>query len=206
MPREPRNDSPGPGLSRSGASPRAFANASAVVQEGSGLGCRKSDRLAHGAYTRGCSLGANRNATRINRLARAARCAGVTCTRHLEGCRNRTLSPDRLATPQPTRCVARSCRSRGGRSGRRTAGRHHWVMAAHDAKSLWGTLTPHQKARRGPWPRGRMVARGRIGSVVNFELRARGDLGHRLLRRRCVGRLLKGFLWRSMRTGWQLPA
>jgi hypothetical protein len=40
----------------------------------------------HTVRTRvGCSLGANRNATRINRMARAARCAGVTCTRHLEG-------------------------------------------------------------------------------------------------------------------------
>ena len=132
----------------------------------------------HTVRTRvGCSLGANRNATRINRMARAARCAGVTCTRHLQGAEiERFRRADWLHRSQ-----------RGARpvhAGPVAVGRADTlrvaiteVMAAHDAKSLWGTLTPHQKARRGPWPRGRMVAMRRIGSVVDLELEARGDLG-----------------------------
>jgi len=92
---------------------------------------------------------ANRNATRMNRMARAARCAGVTCTRHLQGVAiERFRRADWLHRSQRgVRPVHAGPVGVGRADALRVAITE--VMAAHDAKSLWGTLraTPEGAAR-----------------------------------------------------------
>jgi hypothetical protein len=104
---------------------------------GRGAGLRKSDRLAHGAYTRGHSLEANRD---IHRNSGGAR-SGM-CRRHLHrtprGHPAETTLPSRLATPLPRRCATRSCKTSCSRSGRQLRRQRARLRgAAHDAKRAW---------------------------------------------------------------------
>ena len=123
-------------------------------------------------------------------MARAARCAGVTCTRHLQGAEiERFRRADWLHRSQRgVRPVHAGPVAVGRADALRVAITE--VMAAHDAKSLWGHWrhTRRRGARHGlegAWWQG-----DGSGSVVDLELGARGDLGHRLfdcLRRASFG-------------------
>lgn len=139
-------------------------------------GLRKSDRLAHGAYTRGCPLGADRDAS--SALAEGGR--GRMCGRHpyvgpLRG-RTRMFQADRKAPPQPTRWAVRSCRSHGYRSSRCGVGRGRSRRPRRVMLERQGKRGGCPWARRNPRPRGPWRLVGELGGS---SPRGSGDRGPR---------------------------
>ena len=134
-------------------------------------GLRKSDRLAHGAYTRGCPLGADRDAS----SAGAEGGRGMVCGRHpyvgpSRG-RTRTFQPDRKAPPQPTRWAVRSRRSHGYRSGRWAVGRGRSRRPRRVMLERQGKGGGCPKARRNPRPRGPWRLVGELGGSKSARIR-----------------------------------
>ena len=139
-------------------------------------GLRKSDRLAHGAYTRGCPLRADRDAN--SAVAEGGR--GMVCGRHpyvgpSRG-RTRTFQPDRKAPPQPTRWAVRSRRSHGYRSSRCAVGRGRSRRPRRVMLERQGKRGGCPKARRNPRPRGPWRLVGELGGS---SPRGTGALGPR---------------------------
>ena len=163
---------------------------------------RKSDRLAHGAYTRGCPLGADRDAS----SAGAEGGCGMVCGRHpyvgpSRG-RTQTFQPDRKAPPQPTRWAIRSRRSRGYRSSRWPMGRGRSRRSRRVMLERQGKRGGCPWARRNPRPRGPWRLGGELGGSKSARIR-----GSRPSATEVTG--VMGFLRRgdcALRPVWKLPA